>query len=114
VRELRNFIERAVVLANDSGQVDARFLQPLVSDTSDEPPMIAERALTAAGIPVDLPFKDAKNQLIEKFEVVYWQRLMEQTEGNVTQAARIAGIHRKSVEYILKKLGLERSIFMDS
>ena len=114
VRELRNFIERAVVLANDSGQVDARFLQPLVSDTSDEPPVIAERALTAAGIPVDLPFKDAKNQLIEKFEVLYWQRLMEQTEGNVTQAARIAGIHRKSVEYILKKLGLERSIFMDS
>jgi DNA-binding NtrC family response regulator len=114
VRELRNFIERAVVLANDSGQVDARFLQPLVSDVPVEPPVLAEQALTAAGIPVDLPFKEAKNLLIEKFEVMYWQRLMEQTEGNVTQAARIAGIHRKSVEYILRKLGLERSIFADS
>jgi DNA-binding NtrC family response regulator len=114
VRELRNFIERAVVLANDTGQVDARFLQPLVSDSPTEPPVIAEQALTAAGVPIDLPFKDAKNQLIERFEVMYWQRLMEQTEGNITQAARIAGIHRKSVEYILKKLGLERSIFIDS
>jgi DNA-binding NtrC family response regulator len=55
-----------------------------------------------------LPFKDAKNRLVEAFEMAYWKRLLERTGGNVSKAARIAGVHRKSVEYIMKKLELGR------
>ena len=51
-----------------------------------------------------LPFKDAKNRLIEEFERHYWTRLLRKSAGNISEAARRGGIHRKSLEYLLKKL----------
>ena len=36
-----------------------------------------------------------------------WRRLLDRTDGNVSAAARVAGVHRKSAEYIHKKLGLD-------
>ena len=46
-------------------------------------------------------------RLIERFERRYWERLLARTEGNLSAAAREAGIHRKSAEYLLKKLDLK-------
>ena len=65
-------------------------------------------------MPDDLPFKDAKGRLIEAFERVYWTRLLEKTQGNVSAAARLAGIHRKSAEYLLKKLDLKWDSLSDT
>jgi len=58
------------------------------------------------GVDIDLPFKDAKSRLLDVFETRYWARLLEMTGGNISEAARRGGIHRKSLEYILKKLDL--------
>jgi DNA-binding NtrC family response regulator len=110
VRELKNFIDRAVLLTQGDN-IETKFLAP--SEPSQ--PSVPEAAETSAQAMVDtalqegLPFKDAKNRLIEQFEKEYWGRLLESTDGNVSKAARIAGVHRKSVEYILKKLDLTRS-----
>ena len=72
---------------------------------------VAGASTSAGAITVDykLPFKDAKNRLVEEFERVYWTRLLRKTSGNVSEAARQGGIHRKSLEYLLKKIdvGLE-------
>ena len=108
VRELKNFIERAVLLAQGD-TIETRYL-----NTNDLHARNNEAAAEAAGpmaqlaIDEDLPFKEAKNRLIEEFEKTYWSNLLERTSGNVSKAARIAGVHRKSVEYILKKLDLSR------
>lgn len=64
--------------------------------------------LLRQAIEQELPFKDVKSKLIEDFEIAYWRHLLERTNGNISKAARIAGVHRKSVEYILKKLDLTR------
>ena len=53
-----------------------------------------------------VPFKDTKARLIDEFERQYWEILLKQTYGNVSGAARHAGIHRKSAEYLLGKLDL--------
>ena len=53
-----------------------------------------------------LPFKDAKARLITHFERAYWEALLAEHKGNVSAAARQAGIHRKSAEYLLRKLDL--------
>ncbi len=111
VRELKNYIERAALLAQDN-QIETRFLQPEAvpaqqgtssSNGHDDASNLASNAADE-----QLPFKDAKQQLIEVFEKSYWTRLLERTDGNVSKAARIAGVHRKSVEYILKKLDISR------
>ena len=108
VRELKNFIERAVLLAQGD-TIETKFLNTGDLRRPEEAPA-QESASPMAQFAIDesLPFKDAKNRLIEEFEKAYWASLLERTGGNVSKAARIAGVHRKSVEYILKKLDLTR------
>ena len=62
-----------------------------------------------AFIPVDLAlsFKRAKKELIEHFERRYWSALLNEHQFNISAAARAAGIHRKSAEYLLKKLNIK-------
>lgn len=109
VRELKNFIDRAVLLTQGDN-IETRFLTPSEPAAEGIPESLEESALPLVQTALDenLPFKDAKNRLIEQFEMEYWSRLLERTDGNVSKAARIAGVHRKSVEYILKKLDLTR------
>ena len=100
VRELKNYVERAVLLS-ERGRLETRHLagRPLDEDDSQE---------QGAGLNVDmsLPFKDAKARLIDVFERQYWTERLDAAGGNVSEAARQGGIHRKSLEYLLKKLDL--------
>jgi DNA-binding NtrC family response regulator len=84
VRELRNVIERAV-----SGS-------PVELD---------------AGVPAaraaQLPYKQAKEQLVEEFTREYFTRLFEQSGRNVAEMARTAGIARTYAHEVIKKYGLK-------
>ncbi|MCB9525527.1 MAG: sigma 54-interacting transcriptional regulator [Myxococcales bacterium] len=107
VRELRNFVERAAMLATDN-RLETRYLvPPTFGDTRTEAgPAAGPEADPMEGLDFDLPFKDAKARLVEAFERTYWERLLDKTNNNISAAARVAGIHRKSAEYLLKKLDL--------
>jgi DNA-binding NtrC family response regulator len=121
VRELKNFVERAALLAGD-GDIDTRFIGGNAAGSLGAVAATARAAAnlghgqsvqganTSTGaISVDykLPFKDAKNRLIDEFERVYWTRLLSKSDGNISEAARLGGIHRKSLEYLLKKIGVK-------
>ncbi len=103
VRELKNYVERAVVLA-EHGRLETRHL----SASPDSGAIRASLNGSEATLTVDfdLPFKDAKARLTDTFESRYWGRLLQRTGGNISEAARRGGIHRKSLEYLLKKLDL--------
>lgn len=106
VRELRNFVERAAMLATGD-RLETRYLvPPSFGDTQTKAPVASPAGQIMGLVDDDLPFKDAKARLIDAFERAYWSRLLEKTNGNVSAAARVAGIHRKSAEYLLKKLDL--------
>jgi transcriptional regulator with GAF, ATPase, and Fis domain len=115
VRELRNFVERAAMLASGN-RLETRYLMPPsagheTEDVVDAPndsvaPVGPPSGPAVAAFDDSLPFKDAKARLIDDFERAYWVRLLERTRGNISAAARVAGIHRKSAEYLLKKLNL--------
>jgi len=108
VRELKNFVERAVLLTQGD-KIETRFLD-VEEPTPSDPEVAKQSASSMADLAINenLPFKDAKNRLIEEFERTYWSELLQRTDGNVSEAARIAGVHRKSVEYILKKHDISR------
>jgi DNA-binding NtrC family response regulator len=93
VRELRNVIERACVLAKgDSLNLDDAFV---------------ETAAPALGIRTDLPFKEAKGQLVELFEREYIVDLMRRHKMNLSAAAREAQIDRKHLRELIRKYGLD-------
>jgi DNA-binding NtrC family response regulator len=80
-----------------------------VADEPAPPPAAAVSGPAVAEFDDSLPFKDAKARLVDNFERTYWARLLERTRGNISAAARVAGVHRKSAEYTLKKLNLRGS-----
>ena len=54
-----------------------------------------------------LSFKDAKEQLLESFEREYIGSVLKRCEGNISRAARESGLHRKSIERLVKKYQLD-------
>lgn len=99
VRELRNAVERALALGGPE-QVGP----PGVGKVSPTPEH-------GSGLSPEyqLPFKEAKERLLNEFEREYLRRLLAHTEGGVTGAARRAGIDRKHLYKLLEKHGLGRS-----
>jgi len=99
VRELRNVVERVVNL----GEEGLPDISPSAPVDKDKP----RAAVVAAATPeLDLPFKEAKERLIEGFERDYLKGLLERCEGNVSRASREAGIDRVYLRKLLKKHGL--------
>ena len=90
VRELQNTIESAVTMANENIIGDDLILPALNAEVNDLKPL-----------------KDAK----ENFEKNYLLQLIELTEGNMAQAARLAGKYRADLYELLKKYDLKPSNF---
>lgn len=102
IRELKNYVARAIVLS-DRGRLETQYLSDAPVSSSQEPDGAEGETLRPD---YDLPFKDAKGRLLETFERRYWLTRLESSGGNVSEAARQGGIHRKSLEYLIKKLDL--------
>ena len=65
------------------------------------------RRNTDAIVGAELPYKEAKARMIQGFERQYAQSLLERTGGNVSKAARLAGIDRVYLHRLIKKYGLD-------
>lgn len=89
VRELSNVVERAVMLGAD------RALDP--GDA------LRARASSAPGVASGLPFKEAKERMVEAFERDYLAQVLRRCEGNLSQASREAGIARFYLRQLVKK-----------
>ncbi|MDD4870725.1 MAG: sigma 54-interacting transcriptional regulator [Kiritimatiellae bacterium] len=53
------------------------------------------------------PFKDAKGDLVEKFERDYISALLKRNDGNVSKASREAGIERAYLQRLIKRYDLK-------
>jgi two-component system response regulator GlrR len=90
VRELQNTVESAVAMATENIISEDLILPALKAEVSNLKPL-----------------KDAK----ENFEKNYLLQLIELTEGNMAQAARLAGKYRADLYELLKKYDLKPSNF---
>ena len=61
-----------------------------------------------ASIDIDVPFKVAKQKLVDEFDRRYLKELLEAHDGNISAAARAAGIERMSIYKMIRRLGLDK------
>jgi DNA-binding NtrC family response regulator len=103
VRELQNVIEHAVVLLEPGAEItptDIPFLDgPVVGGFSTQP--------------VSMQFSDeqyhvARERLIANFEQGYLGWLVDRAAGNMSKAARIAGVDRTTLYRLMEKHDLHR------
>ncbi len=98
VRELRNALERAVVLAEGEA-----------IDVADLPPALrrADVSLSASEAALaDLPYAVARERALDAFERAFVAAALERHAGNVSATARALGLHRQSLQKIIRRLAL--------
>ena len=91
VRELRNFVEATVAMGEPPelhGAVEGAGADPFAA--------VLER-----------PWKDARAAIVGELERRYFGRLIERTEGNVSEAARVAEMDRGHLTDLLRRHGLK-------
>ena len=98
VRELENWVHRQLLLA-DGEEIRCTEVR---SDGVEPCPSIA-------GWP-DL--RTAKARALAEFESGYLARVLTEAQGNVTQAARLAGKERRAFGKLMKKHGINREPFI--
>ncbi|WP_245678140.1 sigma 54-interacting transcriptional regulator [Chondromyces crocatus] len=108
VRELRNQVERTVVLGGDALLAGAE-----ASPTSPEGHPGDARAAEALGADIERPFKEAKEAMVDRFEREYLVALLAWASGNVSRAARKAGLDRMYLHRLLQRHGLRRGAALD-
>jgi DNA-binding NtrC family response regulator len=103
VRELRNVLKRAVTLARAPGAAPVPF-ERLVLNLGPASAMPVTLGGELPGIASPMPYKEAKALLIDNFDRAYVSTLLERHDGNVQRAAEAAGLSRKHLYDLIKKV----------
>ncbi|WP_438969582.1 sigma-54-dependent transcriptional regulator [Methylophaga sp.] len=96
VLELKNVIQRLLLLS-DSDDIDVEEIDKA---------LLTEAEATSDGdevINFELPLREAR----EQFERIYLLRKLQETEGNVGKAAKLAGMERTHLYRKLRSLGID-------
>ncbi|MRG92296.1 sigma 54-interacting transcriptional regulator [Polyangium spumosum] len=111
VRELRNIVERWAVLG-----AFAAPGEPAVSPRAEERkaeappnPEAPKETAQASGVEANLlklPYHEAKDAWVERFERAYVEAILAQSGGNVSRAAREAGVDRRHLQRLMARFGI--------
>ena len=97
IRQLRNVIERVLILGEPSGPIEARELPGQA-----EPVAEAEGRLVLSGQIATLPLREAR----ELFEREYLLTQINRFGGNISRTASFVGMERSALHRKLKSLGV--------
>jgi DNA-binding NtrC family response regulator len=108
VRELQNVMEHAVVLLEPGAEVgpeDLPFLTPPSVDADVSP----EAELRQP----DEGYYPMRDRLLAKFDKLYLSRVVVRAGGNLSKAARLAGIDRTTFYRLMERHGLQRDLLSE-
>jgi DNA-binding NtrC family response regulator len=103
VRELQNVVERACALADGNRITRLDLPEYLLQGVGVRGP--TTRATGGPSLPDsgNMPLKDAKEKWMQVLEASYLRGLLERHAGNVSAAAKTAGIDRKTFHRLINK-----------
>jgi DNA-binding NtrC family response regulator len=104
VRELQNAIEHGVVFCKGDSITPA----DLPFERSE--PEAQEAAVAGQADPfgalLDLPYREAKQRALDTFESTYFGAAMDRAGGNISEAARLAGLDRSNFRRSARRAGV--------
>jgi two-component system, NtrC family, response regulator HydG len=106
VRELENAMEHALVYCRE----DTILPQHLPSGRHSMAPVSNDESPAELGIALpdnlaDLPYRDAKQRALTMFDDAYFSAVLRRTGGNISEAARQAGLDRSNFRRASKRTG---------
>lgn len=110
VRELQNVVRQAVLFSGDS-VISTDDLQFLIPTENRFPAETASWLAVSAGNERVVAYKEAKEDLLQKFKSQYVVRLLQDTGGNVSRAAEISGLTRAALQKIMRRTDIQANSF---
>jgi DNA-binding NtrC family response regulator len=101
IRELRNALERAVVLSKDEAIGVSDLPEEIRSGVGA---VAASKNAGGDSYLAEADFREAKR----KFEIAYLKLKLEEHRWNVSKTAAEVGLHRQSLQEKLRELGIQR------
>ena len=111
-------IPLAVLLLNAFHITNCNIMQGILFSSGDE---IRSRdlGLTDGSSPAcvvdstvqDLPYKQAKEETLQRFNTTYINSLLTRSQGNVTRAARLCGMERQALQQVMRRYGITAEPF---
>jgi len=105
VRELQNVIEHAIVLAEGRDVIEAEGLSVVGGTPFDRPGSVD--ASLVPGAPT-AAYHETRERVMARFEKDYLTQILQETQGNVSEAARVAGVNRATLYRLLERHGLTK------
>jgi len=106
VRELQNAIEHVAVIVEPGTEIRPEDLQLTTSE--GESPATANPASLISTL-LEESYHAARDRVIAQFERQYLTWLVNRAGGNMSKAARIAGVDRTTLYRLMERHGLQRS-----
>jgi len=95
VRELQNMISRAYYLCSSN-----------LVQKSDLPLPVSEKSIKIDYQRFDQSYKQAKEYVVENFEVEYLTHHLRKNKGNISKTAKECGLDRRSIHRIINKYNI--------
>jgi two-component system response regulator HydG len=109
VREVQNAIEFALTLSKGD-VIEAHHLPSYVPSGQEGGGSGASSARapakTTRDVSLDVPYSEARAEVLREFDRAYLEELMQATDGNLSAASRRSGIDRSNLRRMLRQLGL--------
>ncbi len=106
VRELQNVIEHVAVISEPGTQIRAEDLN-LAGETAAPTTGVSSASLVSTLL--EESYHVARDRVIAQFERQYLTWLVNRAGGNMSKAARIAGVDRTTLYRMMERHGLQRS-----
>ena len=103
VRELENVVEHMVVLLEPGSEIRPEDIPALEQVASQ-----GNTPAAAAEITTEEPYYIARDRLVASFELQYLTQLVTEARGNMSRAARAAGLDRTTLYRLIERHGLQR------
>ncbi len=106
VRELQNYMRRLAVFCPGA--------EVSMSSVAQVESGVPQQASSKPEADSQLPYKEAKAQVVNDFTAGYVRSLLRRTQGNVSEAARASGLSRVALQKILARLEIDLQQFKQS
>jgi transcriptional regulator with PAS, ATPase and Fis domain len=93
VRELRNFVERALTLGAHEALALVQKRKAAQGASAEKFPPVS----------IDEPFKDVRERWLDHFEREYLEKMLARHQGNVSAVAQSSGLDRSYVHRLIRK-----------
>jgi DNA-binding NtrC family response regulator len=106
IRELQNFVRRMLIFCRDE-EIETMHIHAVEHPGSSP---VQSLVLQYANMTME-PYIEARNRMLEQFTRSYVQNLLFTTNGNISKAAKTAGLSRVAVQKIMRRMGLHSPDF---